>query len=195
MHLLTPLLRVGFPSLRSGSRLMRSHDWLARAGFRHKSPVRIDERITLDYFVPRMSKRGRKPRNGRPVGRPRKKTDERQVFEPAKLGCTQYEAASVLGIDHRTFKRRLREPVFYRAWEERQAVGTIALRQLQWKHAKRPDASGVAMTIHMSKHLLGQHDKALHLNLTVQDVDELIARLEQQRTQQLGVNVGETSPN
>jgi hypothetical protein len=32
----------------------------------------------------------------------------------------------------------------------------------------------------MSKHLLGQHDKALHLNLTVQDVDEMIARLEQQ---------------
>jgi hypothetical protein len=33
--------------------------------------------------------------------------------------------------------------------------------------------------------LLGQNDKALHLNLTVQDVDELIARLEEQRAQQL----------
>jgi hypothetical protein len=128
-----------------------------------------------------MGKRGRKPRNGLPVGWPRKKTDERQVFELAKLGCTQYEAASVLGIDHRTFKRRLQEPVFYEAWEKGQAVGAVALRQLQWKHAKRPDASGVAMTIHMSKHLLGQTEKALHLNLTVQDVDEMIARLEHER--------------
>jgi hypothetical protein len=101
----------------------------------------------------------------------------------------------VLGIDHRTFKRRLQEPVFYQAWEKGQAVGAVALRQLQWKHAKRPDASGVAMTIYMSKHRLGQNDKALHLNLTVQDVDELTTRLEQQRTQQLEANVGETSPN
>src|SRR5258705_10753262 len=138
-----------------------------------------------------MSKSGRKARNGRPVGRPRKKTDERQVYELAKLGCTQYEAALVLGIDHRTFKRRLQEPVFYQAWEKGQAVGAVALRQLQWKHAKRLDASGVAMTIHMSKHRLGEHDKALHLNLTAQDVDELIARLEQERAQQLGANGSE----
>lgn len=130
-------------------------------------------------------KRGRKQRNGRPVGRPRKKTDERQVYELAKLGCTQYEAASVLGIDHRTFKRRLQEPVFYEAWEEGRVAGTIALRQLQWKHAKRPDRSGVAMTIHMSKHRLGETEKSLHLSLTVEDVDEMIARLEQERTQQL----------
>jgi DNA invertase Pin-like site-specific DNA recombinase len=80
-----------------------------------------------------MNKSGKKPRNGLPVGRPRKKTDEKQVYELAKLGCTQYEAASVLGIDHRTFKRRLREPVFYQAWEKGQAVGAVALRQLQWK--------------------------------------------------------------
>jgi len=103
------------------------------------------------------------------------------------LGCTQYEAASVLGIDHRTFKRRLQEPVFYQAWEKGQAVGAIAIRQLQWKHAKRSDASGVAMTIHMSKHRLREHDKFLHLSMTVQDVDELIARLERQ----LGANGGE----
>ena len=128
-----------------------------------------------------MSKGGRKPRNGRSVGRPRKKTDERQVFALAKLGCTQYEAASVLGIDHRTFKRRLQEPVFYQAWEKGQAVGAVALRQLQWKHAKRTDSSGVAMTIHMSKHLLGQNDKALHLNLSEQEVDEIIARLEHEQ--------------
>src|SRR5262245_50713617 len=142
-----------------------------------------------------MSKGGRKPRNGRPVGRPRKKTDERQVYELAKLGCTQCEAASVLGIDHRTFKRRLQEPVFYQAWEKGQAVGAVGLRQLQWKHAKRSDSSGVAMTIHMSKHLLGQNDKALHVNLSVEDVDEMISRLEQNRAQQLGASVGETSPS
>ena len=69
------------------------------------------------------------------------------------------------------------------------------MRQLQWKHAKRPDSSGVAMTIHMSKHLLGQHDKALHLSLTVEDVDELIAKLEKERAQQLAANGGHTLPN
>jgi hypothetical protein len=143
-----------------------------------------------------MSKRGRKQRNGRPVGRPRKKTDERQVFELAKLGCTQYEAASVLGIDHRTFKRRLQEQVFAQAWEKGQAIGAVALRQLQWKHAKRSDASGVAMTIHMSKHLLGQNDKMLHLNLTVEQVDEMIARLEeQQRAQQQVVGIQQQLAN
>src|SRR5262249_28779575 len=133
--------------------------------------------------------RGKKQRTGRPAGRPRKKTDERQVFELAKLGCTQYEAASVLGIDHRTFKRRLQEPMFYEAWEKGQGAGAIALRQLQWKHAKRLDRSGVAMTIHMSKRVLGQNDKALHLNLTVADVDEMISRLEQQRAQQLVADI------
>jgi hypothetical protein len=40
------------------------------------------------------------------------------------------------------------------------------------------------MTIHMSKHRLGEHDKSLHLNLTVQQVDEMIARLEHERAQQ-----------
>jgi hypothetical protein len=78
----------------------------------------------------------------------------------------------------RTFTRRLQEPESYQAWEKGQAVGAVALRQLQWKHAKRTDASGVAMTIHMSKHRLGEHDKFLYLNLTVDDVDEMIARLE-----------------
>jgi hypothetical protein len=76
--------------------------------------------------------------------------------------------------------------VFYEAWEKGQAVGAVALRQLQWKHAKRPDASGVAMTIHLSKHRLGEHDKFLHLNLTVEDIDEMIARLDQKLAQQLG---------
>jgi hypothetical protein len=88
------------------------------------------------------------------------------AFRCAEPLIRSREAASVLGIDHRTFKRRLQEPVFYQAWEKGQAVGAVALRRLQWKHAKRPDAAGVAMTIHMSKHLLGQNDKALHLNLS-----------------------------
>jgi hypothetical protein len=85
--------------------------------------------------------------------------------------------------------------VFYQAWEKGRAVGAVALHQLQWKHAKRPDASGVAMTIHMSKHRLGEHDKALHLNISVEDVDEVIARLEHALAQQLVANQRETSPN
>jgi hypothetical protein len=45
------------------------------------------------------------------------------------------------------------------------------------------------MTIHLSKHLLGQNDKALHLSITLQDVDEMIARLEQARALQLEANL------
>ena len=85
--------------------------------------------------------------------------------------------------------------MFYQAWEKGQVAGAVALRQLQWKHAKRPDSSGVAMTIHMSKHRLGENDKALYLSMTLQDVDELIARLEHERAQQLGADVVETLPN
>jgi len=47
------------------------------------------------------------------------------------------------------------------------------------------------MTIHMSKHRLGEHDKFLYLNMTVEQVDEMIARLESERAQSLGVNGGE----
>ena len=43
----------------------------------------------------------------------------------------------------------------------------------------------------MSKHRLGEHDKSLHLNLTVDDVDEIIARLEHERAQQLVASPGE----
>jgi hypothetical protein len=74
-------------------------------------------------------------------------------------------------------------------WPRHQVAGAIALRQLQWKHAKRPDASGVAMTIHMSKHRLGEHDKFLHLNLTVEQVDEMIAKLEHALAQQQQMGV------
>jgi hypothetical protein len=47
------------------------------------------------------------------------------------------------------------------------------------------------MTIHMSKHWLGEHDKALHLSLTVEQVDEMIAGLEQEKARQFGSNGGE----
>jgi hypothetical protein len=70
---------------------------------------------------------------------------------------------------------------FIKRGRKGQSVGAVALRQLQWKHAKRPDASGVAMTIHMPKHRLGEHDKALHLSLTAEQVDEVTARLEKER--------------
>jgi hypothetical protein len=43
----------------------------------------------------------------------------------------------------------------------------------------------------MSKHRLGEHDKFLHLNMTVDDVDEMIARLGHERAQQLVASPGE----
>jgi hypothetical protein len=49
--------------------------------------------------------------------------------------------------------------------------------RIDFTSARAKNAAEPAMTIHMLKHFLGQHDEALHLNLSMQDVDELIARL------------------
>ena len=56
---------------------------------------------------------------------------------------------------------------------------------------RRGQTDWVAMTIHMSKHWLREHDKALHLSLTVEQVDEMIAGLEQEKARQFGSNGGE----
>lgn len=80
----------------------------------------------------------------------------------AKIACTKGEAADAFGVSHEHFSRILTaRSELKEAWARGAANGKVSLRRLQWKHARMRNAAGVNMTIHMSKHLLGQHDRAL----------------------------------
>jgi hypothetical protein len=84
------------------------------------------------------------------------------VHELARLGCTQIEVARRFGCHAQSFNRLLKDnPKLREAWDAGKADGDEMLRRLQWRHAKMPNGSGVQMTIHMSRHRLGEHDKAL----------------------------------
>jgi hypothetical protein len=96
------------------------------------------------------------------------------------LRCTVEEAATFFKTVKRTLLRRLKDdPVLAEAWENGKNEGRIALRRLQWRHAQMPNSGGVQMTIHLSKHELGEHDRQLNLNMTVEDIDDAIRELEQ----------------
>lgn len=101
-------------------------------------------------------------------GRGRVFIDEGILRGLAQIQCTIVEAAAVLKVTKRTLLRRLEEPKFKDAWEQGQAEGRASLRRLQWRHAKMPNSAGVSMTIHLSKHHLGQTEKAA-LELTGQN--------------------------
>lgn len=95
----------------------------------------------------------------------------------AALGCSQWEIATILGIGERTLRERLHhDPEIKRNYELGQVEQFLKLRRLQWRHASGPN--GTSMTIHLSKHLLGQHDKSLIMNLSVEDIDLLLQEME-----------------
>jgi hypothetical protein len=48
------------------------------------------------------------------------------------------------------------EEEFRDVWEQGKAERRIALRRLQWRHAQGTGSSAVQMTIHLSKHWLGE---------------------------------------
>jgi hypothetical protein len=80
----------------------------------------------------------------------------------AKLQCTINEAAAFFGISREHLHTRyLRVEELREAWDEGRQMGLLELRRLQWRHAQRPDASGVSMTIHLSKYWLGERTKPL----------------------------------
>lgn len=80
----------------------------------------------------------------------------------ASKGFSKKGAAAFLGIAAETLSRKFAEyPDLLAAWDAGVAEKELTLRELQFRHAKRRDGSGVTMTIHMSKHQLGEHDRAL----------------------------------
>jgi hypothetical protein len=93
-------------------------------------------------------------------GRKRVFIDQGILKALAEIQCTVEEAAAVLGVSKRLLLRRFEDANFKAIWETGQAVGRVSLRRLQFRHAKMPNSAGVQMTIHLSKHHLGQTEKA-----------------------------------
>ena len=64
-------------------------------------------------------------------------------------------------MDLDTIKQHLKKPELAAAWDQGVGEGKVSLRRLQWRHALREDSGGVSMTIHLSKHHLGERDRIL----------------------------------
>lgn len=93
-------------------------------------------------------------------GRPQVKIDHENLLALAQLQCTEEEAASFFNCSKRTIIRKLKDPKLRAIWERGLALGRVSLRRLQFRHAKMPNSAGVQMTIHLSKHHLGQTERA-----------------------------------
>ena len=101
-------------------------------------------------------------------GRPPKTIDAEQLRKMRALQMTEEEIAAVFNVSTRTLARRIKVEPWKGAWELGRSEGHASLRRLQWQHAQMPNSAGVAMTIHLSKHWLGETDKAA-LELTGKD--------------------------
>jgi hypothetical protein len=104
------------------------------------------------------------------TGRPRIEIDKVLLKALASIGATESEIcagliATGVQLDLRTLKRRLQEPEYRDVWQQGKSEFHLSLRRLQFRHAKMPNSAGVTMTIHMSKHQLGETEKSL-LELT-----------------------------
>ncbi len=107
-----------------------------------------------------MPRKKRADQPSRPVGRPPIEIDLEQLAKLASIGCTKEEAAYILGCSKRTLLDRMKQEEVSEAWEKGVVLGKVSLRRLQWRHANGSGSSAVNMTIHLSKHRLGETDKA-----------------------------------
>lgn len=97
---------------------------------------------------------------GKKRGRPPVVIDLAMLERIALLQPTYAELAHVFKTTERTIKKRMKDEQFRRAFELGKAGGTLNLKRLQWRHAQMANSAGVQMTIHLSKHWLGETDKA-----------------------------------
>jgi len=93
-------------------------------------------------------------------GRPPVVIDEHLLLQMAQAHFTLEEVAAVMKISERTVIRKLKESPLKEIWEQGKAMGRASLRRLQWKHAQMTNSAGVTMSIHLSKHWLGETEKA-----------------------------------
>ena len=88
---------------------------------------------------------------------PKRTIGSHEIYQLARLRCTKDEAAQFFGLSSTAFSARLHRDFELRlAWDRGAAQSKISLRRQQWTHAQQPGDAGVRMTIHMSKHQLGE---------------------------------------
>lgn len=123
------------------------------------------------------------------TGAPKKDIDLQLLAVLSEVGASIEEIAAMISrqsanlggdtISSRTLKRRLKdEPEFREAWENGVNVGKAKLRLQQVKLSKLMNSAGVQMAIHLGRHWLGQHERLLNLNVSIDDLDRAIAELE-----------------
>jgi hypothetical protein len=93
-------------------------------------------------------------------GRPAVNIGADELRKLAALQHTYEELAFFFNCSKRTIIRKMQNPELLEAYELGKAGGRASLRRLQWRHAQMPNAAGVQMTIHLSKHWLGETDKS-----------------------------------
>lgn len=96
----------------------------------------------------------------KPTGRPRLKIDAANLLRLSKLMCTETELAAFFEVSLHTMKRRLQEPDLREIWERGKEIGKLSIRRQQFQHMTLKNSAGVQMTIHLSKHHLGETEKA-----------------------------------
>lgn len=116
----------------------------------------------------------------------------------AAVGCNYTTAARALGVHPVTLRRDLDTIEGLRdAWERGKARGEVGLRVLSWNHAHMPNSAGVAMTVHLRKHMLGEHDKSEHkhevslLGKMLDEIDGNTRSLPNPNQQMIDVTPGE----
>ncbi|HWY88262.1 MAG TPA: hypothetical protein VNX28_16240 [Gemmataceae bacterium] len=120
---------------------------------------------------------------------------EYELYQLGRLGCTKDEAAQFFGLSSSGLSSRLHNNLELRlAWERGSAQAKIGLRRLQLRHAEQLGDAGVKMTIHMSKHQLGEVDTQVvtHAGSEANPIrvkverEELIGRIVGNRTIEAG---------
>jgi len=87
--------------------------------------------------------------------------DYKKVRKLASINCTQEEIAAVFDIPYDSFRQMVSsDPVLSEAIEVGRSYARASLRRLQWRHASGFGPAAVAMTIHLSKHWLGETDRS-----------------------------------
>lgn len=110
------------------------------------------------------------------VGRSKKEVKLPSLERMAMMQCTNQEMAAILGMSARTFGLKIKEdPVFAETIERGREIGKVNLRMLQQRHAEGEGGPAVNMTMHLSKHVLGQFDKPVDTHSTVDVKIELIS--------------------
>jgi hypothetical protein len=95
------------------------------------------------------------------IGRPPVVLDPHELEKLGALHATLEEVAGFYGCTKRTIINRLKDRELLLTFENGKQKGKLNLRRLQMRHAQGTGSGAVNMTIHLSKHLLGQTDRSL----------------------------------